>query len=127
MEAYRIRQCIAAGHNFDGTAPQKEPEADIGPYKTYGEEDAGGEFTPGKGTLRSILLHGGNQSSAEFRVVYANGKESQLLVCPSSDRQVFWSGSVELDHDDKIVVITKHAEYAMQCDIICEASPRRRP
>lgn len=115
--AKKIRQHVSAGSNFDGTAPTKSPVVDNGTLVTYAEEDAGGEFTPGKGTLRTILLRAGSQSSAEFKVVFGKGGEQQLLACPFPDRQVRWAGELFLTKNDKIVVTTKNASESMMCDV----------
>lgn len=113
-----IRQQVAAGKNFEATAPINPPVVDDGTLKTYAEEDVGGEFMPGAGTLRKILLTGGNQSSAEFKVVFGAGGEDQLLVNQFPDRQVRWEGALVLAADDKVLVTTKHAEHAMSCDVV---------
>ena len=114
----KIRQQVAAGKNFEATAPINPPVVDDGTIRTYAEEDVGGEFSPGAGNLRSILLTGGNQSSVEFKVVFGVGGEQQLLVCPFPDRQVRWDGDLVLAADDKVLVTTAHAEYAMSCDVV---------
>jgi hypothetical protein len=119
MAAKKIRQMISAGNNFTGIAPEAAPVVDDGTLKTYAEEAVGGEFTPGAGNLRRIFLTGGNQSSVEFKVVFGVGGEEQLLVCPCPDRQVRWDGDLVLAADDKVIVTTKNADYAMSCDVIC--------
>lgn len=121
MAGRQIRQQITAGNNFDGTAPVDPPEVDTDTHKTYGEEDAGGEFVPGAGTLQSIMFKGGNQSSCEFKIVYDAGGEKQLHVCLFPDRQVHWIGAEQLAANDKVIVTTKHAEYAMSCDLMHDA------
>lgn len=116
--AKKIRQQVASGKNFEGVAPINPPAVDDGTTVTYAEEDVGGEFSPGAGTLRNICLKGGNQSSTEFKVIFGAGGEEQLLACPFPDRQVSWSGEVALLAGDKVIVTTKNGEHAMSCDVV---------
>lgn len=116
--AKKIRQHVLAGGNFDGTSPTKPPTIDNGEIVTYPGASTGGEFSPGKGTLRTILLKGGSQSSAEFKVVFGAGGEQQLLACPFPDRQVRWAGELFLTAGDRVVVTTKNASESMSCDVV---------
>lgn len=87
-------------------------------FTLYAKEEGCGEFSPGGGTLRSILLLGGNQSSTEFQVAFADGRNEQILVSSHPDRQVRWDGNIDLVKGDKVLVRTTGGRRPMSCEII---------
>ena len=88
---------------------------------TFNPEDAGGEFSPGASTLRRIHLKGGNQSSCLFEIWREDNSREELLINSYPDRNIVWSGSVALGANDKVVVVTRHARHAMDCDVMVDA------
>jgi len=119
MVDYIVRHQVSAGHDLDGTAPQGDPTI-INTRTIYPVEAAGGEFEPGAGTLKTISLHAGGQSSAEGKIVYGAGGEKQIFVCLEPRHQFLWKGQEALSAGDKVVVVTRNAAHAITCDLCYE-------